>query len=282
VNLIRRCSNLQEFRSSPDAFQTNFRFPVGFISYTLEKLVLTMGGIGGIDEGAIRSLIRVVPNLKQFRCRRLDEIPSNVLDQFYASVPKLESLDSPINFFDYSDKHSFWRLPLTSLRSYYSHKNPDDAVLEKVADSFPMLTKIDLGFVQCSGKSIAALASLKNLREFGMHNYGGEFYDDAVERLAECTQLRHFKADTFILSPAAFTNLVISCPQLQYLEVYRVSQAVTQKIIVTMLETLVGVGARKITLKLGDGKTLRTWRTKAVTKALTNLGGLEITLAKKQ
>jgi len=114
-----------------------------------------------------------------------------------------------------------------------------------------------------------------------MHHRPNEFYDDAIGDLAKCTQLRRLKLENFVLSPVAFTNLVLFCPELRYLKIHRINQAVTQQMAIALLEGLVGVGERKLALKIENTAQAKVWRLKSVMKAMKKPGGLEITLLKQ-
>jgi len=211
----------------------------------------------------LRSLSGRVPNLKNFKTE-LQNVNEEILDDFFAFVPKLETLDlgfwGVLFDFSFNKTPHFWHLSaLTSLVFAFKSLKINaftNEIFGKIPQFFPNLEKLHLDYFSSengiSSDGISKFTLLKNLRDLKIYNQQFDSVDvpgdDSLKNFANCPHLSELGITQLVLPARIFIDLIRSCPTLNLLETRRVGDVATAEMAGDILESFLDIGER--TLKI--------------------------------
>jgi len=225
-----------------------------------------------VNDDKLRSLVQFSPNLIHFGTR-LFGVKAQTADDFCASFPNLQTLKFTWVDFPFGNLGNFWNLSwLKSLilvtSGEMSKTVANDAFLKKIPDSFPLLEKLHLCFIETGGDGISAIAKLENLHSLALVDRNGMEID--VNALTDCFNLRHLRMPMTPLSAISFFALVRSCWQLDYIE-FRTIDVNDSKKVNQMMKNFAGLGPRKLAIGFANSKCMEPWISKRMKMALRHL-----------
>lgn len=238
--LLMRNQNLRNFTWYP--FDEAITWP-RVTHKKVEKLTL-----GLVDGSVLRPLGKSFPNLKHIDVK-VAPAKLDTIDHFFLYCSQLETLTLTISKNVNFDRSRYlWRLNSLSNLSLDNSDNrktmATDITLKRIASSFPLLTKLELGTIEATNSGIAALATLENLRSIKIWAIFSRYLDEGIRQFSKCKFLEEVRFSDSEITATTLINLFRSCPQLSALRVNDICEVETNELMGAAVRSLAEIGRR--------------------------------------